>query len=421
MISEPVVMALNVCALTVILLTVNLLVLRSAQYQAYLQLALCLICIGFIIAKPMVTFFMPAAQLYWLVFSLPSLLLIAPSFWFYVKGITHETPWRFKQIDLKHFYLAGLGLFISLTAVMLPQEILYSIIADDGNSAKLLRNHPAALNYWINFLLIFTFILILIFMVQSAYYCLLIFKRLNRYNDHLKDLFASTENRELRWLRILLITVGGVWLFTAANIVWDNTFHHFLFHEVLMDVIILIMIWSVSIWGLRQKPGFEEVYNNSKSELCSDHLSIEKPNKSHAETLKQTVPKKYERSALDQQQAQKISEVIIDVMQKDQLFLDNELSLQKLAKHIDTPANYISQTLNTTIGMNFFDFVNQYRIEQAKMKLANSSLAVIDIAFEVGFNAKSSFYKAFKKATDMTPSGFRKHHRLSNIKKAADL
>ena len=398
--SNPTVLALNVCTLTVIFLTVHLLVLRSTKHQAYLLLALCLFSTGFIIAKPFVSIFSPNLQLSWLLFSLPTLLVIAPSFWLYVIGITHDSPWRLNRADLKHFYLAVLGLFIVITAMLLPKEVLQSVVLDDVSTTGLLQKYPKILSYWIEFSLITTFVLVLTFVLQSGYYCFLIFKRLNHYNRHLKDLFASTETRELRWMSTLLSTIGVVWLMTALNLVWNNFFHVYLINKVWIYLIILIMIWSISIWGLRQKPGFEEVYETSKNtqndELATDEFT----------------QKKYERSALDQRQSQAIAGVIVDAMQKDQLYLDNELSLQKLSKHINTPANYISQTLNATIGMNFFDFVNKYRIEQAKLRLANSSLAVLDIAFEVGFNAKSSFYKAFKKTTTMTPTDYRKQHRL---------
>jgi len=135
---------------------------------------------------------------------------------------------------------------------------------------------------------------------------------------------------------------GVVWLMITTNIIWDNLFNVYLFHQIWIDVITLIMIWSISIWGLRQKPGFEEVYTATRN---IPNYVVEPVN----------LVKKYERSALDQQQSQVIAEAIILAMENNQLYLDNELSLQKLAQHISTPANYISQTLNATIGMNFFD------------------------------------------------------------------
>ncbi|WP_227009415.1 helix-turn-helix domain-containing protein [Pseudoalteromonas ulvae] len=89
-------------------------------------------------------------------------------------------------------------------------------------------------------------------------------------------------------------------------------------------------------------------------------------------------------------------------------FLDASLSLPKLAAHISSSANYISQTLNEVMRMNFFDYVNHYRVNAAKDRLLNSDETVIDIVMNTGFNAKFSFYTAFKKVTGMTPSAYRK-------------
>nr|WP_225740861.1 MULTISPECIES: AraC family transcriptional regulator [Pseudoalteromonas] len=94
-------------------------------------------------------------------------------------------------------------------------------------------------------------------------------------------------------------------------------------------------------------------------------------------------------------------------MQDQALFLDPNLTLQKLAQATGVSPNYLSQTLNETLGVSFFDFVNQWRIEASKSHLLSSKSSVLNIALEVGFNARSSFYKAFKKETGMTPKAFR--------------
>lgn len=72
--------------------------------------------------------------------------------------------------------------------------------------------------------------------------------------------------------------------------------------------------------------------------------------------------------------------------------------------------NYLSQTLNETLGVSFFGFVNQWRIEASKSELQTSADPVLKIALDVGFNACSSFYKAFKKEAGITPGEFRNKH-----------
>jgi YesN/AraC family two-component response regulator len=122
------------------------------------------------------------------------------------------------------------------------------------------------------------------------------------------------------------------------------------------------------------------------------------------------IDKKYDRSALSEEQSQRIADKINATMQQEQLHLDSSLSLHKLAQHVAISPNYISQTLNETMGTNFFDFVNKWRIETAKPKIIANEDTVLNIAMEVGFNARSSFYKVFKKEIGKTPTEYRKSH-----------
>ena len=71
----------------------------------------------------------------------------------------------------------------------------------------------------------------------------------------------------------------------------------------------------------------------------------------------------------------------------------------------------LSLLINERTGMHFYDFVNRYRVEEAKRLLRESilrdELSILGIAYEVGFNSKSSFNTAFKKAAGITPSQYR--------------
>ncbi|TYA71770.1 helix-turn-helix domain-containing protein [Seonamhaeicola marinus] len=92
-------------------------------------------------------------------------------------------------------------------------------------------------------------------------------------------------------------------------------------------------------------------------------------------------------------------------------YLDFDLTLQKLAELTDIPEKELSELINRYLGKHFFDFINEYRINDAKILLADATkndLTVQEILYTVGFNSKSSFYTAFKKVTNLTPSEFRK-------------
>ncbi|WP_165769945.1 helix-turn-helix domain-containing protein [Flagellimonas pacifica] len=103
-------------------------------------------------------------------------------------------------------------------------------------------------------------------------------------------------------------------------------------------------------------------------------------------------------------------------MEERKPYLDCELTLQKLAFQTDIPEKDLSILINHQLGKHFFDFVNEYRINEAKEVLKNPNekdVTILEILYQVGFNSKSSFYTAFKKITNQTPVQYRKQH-LSN-------
>ena len=99
------------------------------------------------------------------------------------------------------------------------------------------------------------------------------------------------------------------------------------------------------------------------------------------------------------------------VMEEEQLYLDCELTMPELAKKADISPYLVSQVLNGPMHQSFFSFVNAYRITLAKELMSDPNarkLAIVDLAIEVGFKSKSSFYDAFKKSTQMNPTQFMK-------------
>jgi len=85
--------------------------------------------------------------------------------------------------------------------------------------------------------------------------------------------------------------------------------------------------------------------------------------------------------------------------------------LASLAEHIGCTTNHLSQSINSIFEKSFTELVRKLRVEEAKRLLVGSpSTSVLDVAMAAGFNSKSSFYSAFKKETDQTPSSYRSLH-----------
>ncbi|WP_299435021.1 helix-turn-helix domain-containing protein [uncultured Aquimarina sp.] len=100
---------------------------------------------------------------------------------------------------------------------------------------------------------------------------------------------------------------------------------------------------------------------------------------------------------------------ITEFVETNKFYLLNTASLKILAEELDSSSNYISQIINTSTGLNFNDFINQYRIEVSKIRLIDPNynhLTIEAIGNSVGFNSKSTFYSAFKKHVAMSPKAF---------------
>jgi ligand-binding sensor domain-containing protein/AraC-like DNA-binding protein len=99
------------------------------------------------------------------------------------------------------------------------------------------------------------------------------------------------------------------------------------------------------------------------------------------------------------------------LMEADRIYCDADLSLQSLAEKLSLAPHQLSQLLNEKLNRNFAEFVNGYRIEEAKKILSSPRGAqrkIYAVAIDVGFNTMAAFYKAFKKTTGMTPTEFKK-------------
>lgn len=122
----------------------------------------------------------------------------------------------------------------------------------------------------------------------------------------------------------------------------------------------------------------------------------------------QATRQKYARSLLLDLNREALKESLKNLMEKEKLYRDEELSLADLADELALSTHQISELLNQELGRNFAAFVNDYRIREAcELLKSQPERSVLDIAFEVGFRTKSSFHRAFQKHTNKTPSEFR--------------
>jgi AraC-like DNA-binding protein len=91
-------------------------------------------------------------------------------------------------------------------------------------------------------------------------------------------------------------------------------------------------------------------------------------------------------------------------------WLDPDFSLQDLSDRLDRPRNQLSQVINGSFGMNFYDYVNGFRVKEVQRLLADPAFAerkILSIALDAGFASKNTFNAVFKKSVGLTPSRYR--------------
>jgi AraC-like DNA-binding protein len=116
-------------------------------------------------------------------------------------------------------------------------------------------------------------------------------------------------------------------------------------------------------------------------------------------------------SLLDKQKFDAYADRIISHFETNKPYLDPELNITKLSEQLAIPVHYISAVINEKMNKSFFDFVNNYRIEEVKLHLQNKEyekFSLEAIGNNCGFNSRTSFFRVFKKHTGKTPKDYLK-------------
>jgi len=221
---------------------------------------------------------------------------------------------------------------------------------------------------------------------------------LRQHRRKIQDAFSSLERIKLDWLNYLTVATGVI-------VAVDILLYFFVNQDLVaygnaVTVALLLcalLIYAIGYMGLRQPAIF--ALANEMSAPSSVMSESESPHE------------KYAKSALTAPQADEGLARLLSLMEGEKLYLNGELKLGEVAEALGFSANSLSQIINEKLGKNFYDFVNGYRVEAASRLLADptkDNLTLLAIAFEAGFNSKSTFNSVFKKHRQMTPSEFKK-------------
>jgi AraC-like DNA-binding protein len=225
--------------------------------------------------------------------------------------------------------------------------------------------------------------------VQFIIYLSLIAAMLVAYSRRLKRQPSPGEKSVLFQVRFMLAALTAVWVMGSLKFVLTILYPAYDTETVdlLIPASLSVFVYAMGYIGLRRP----EVLTGM-------------------EDLPPT-PRRYEKSTLTLERSDTYLQRLLDLMKTEKPYMDGELTLQKLAKALAISPHHLSQTINEQLNQNFIDFINAYRIEEAKRMLvdpAKKHYSILAVSEEVGFNSKSAFNTAFKRHANMTPSEFRK-------------
>ncbi|ASK29662.1 hypothetical protein CEY12_05890 [Chryseobacterium sp. T16E-39] len=228
--------------------------------------------------------------------------------------------------------------------------------------------------------------------IQYYVYIIFIFFSLKKYKTVYLENYSNNDNSTYKWLFQITLFFFFAHLFVLIKLalLYSGKDQNLLqnMYIVISTVALFTICWFV----------LKALYN---PHLFTGVTTTLEPIESALEKTKI----KSERKEISDESAVRL----ISYMENNKPYLDFDLTLQKLAAQMDLPEKELSILINQKIGKHFFDFINEYRIEDAKILLKDQpELTVLEILYEVGFNSKSSFYTAFKKETGITPSNYRK-------------
>lgn len=232
--------------------------------------------------------------------------------------------------------------------------------------------------------------------VMRVLYCFACLRLIVKYKDLLKATHSNIEKVDIAWLRLLVIGFLVVTvmesILSLAKLIGVITHYDFQHYDLAIFefmglsgyYVLFVLVCTLVFTSMRYFSSFEAVRQKDR------------------DAAKKAAPEKL----LNPEFADKIDAI----MRNQKPYLQPDITLDMLADTLAMPAKDLSMIINRHFHNNFYEFINSYRIEEAKgllMDAKNKAKTITDIYLEVGFNSKSVFNTFFKKLVGMTPTEYR--------------
>jgi AraC-like DNA-binding protein len=241
----------------------------------------------------------------------------------------------------------------------------------------------------------FSIILLIGFIVSGLAYFIISYRKLLLRKKLVLDNFSYDNRISLSWLQYSILGIGFAFITGAIVTIFREVVgFEFPFNaDILFYSIIVGFVVFVGYSGIRQQDLFS---NTIKNELELVNTESE-----------------YKKSGLKTELAVEKHKELLHLMEFEKPYLNPKLTLNELSQQLDMSSNNMSQLINQYEQVNFYDFINKYRVEEfIKRAHSNTNFSLLAHALDSGFNSKSSFNIVFKKLKSGTPSQY-----LANLKK----
>ena len=221
-----------------------------------------------------------------------------------------------------------------------------------------------------------------LFAVSGFGYSIASVFEIRKHRKHILQLFSNHEKKKLEWLEWMSYGLGGIWLLSI-----------FFGDDVVFSGVVLFILF-IGIFGITQTPVFltqENRADNSTIDPAPD----------------EAVGGKYHRSGLDEAEARRLAVLLENFMQSQKPYKDPNLTLDQLSAAIHADPNHLSQVINSRLGKTFYHYINSYRIKEFLLLAAlpeSSRFTYLGLAYDCGFQSKTTFNKYFKLETGKNPS-----------------
>lgn len=234
------------------------------------------------------------------------------------------------------------------------------------------------------------------FFLSISVYSILSFILIRQHQARLRDIVSYTSAKlTLNWLKILSITfyTGYLVVFILGGIdIVSGLFPYDPY--ILVFILITFFSFAYSFYAIRQP----EIFDPSAG------VNIQE------EDAPQSGAEKYARSGLREQQAEEYLTRLLKYMDEEKPYLSGDLTIHDISARTGIPRYFITEVLNEKHGRNFFTFINEYRVKEVVERINDPKYqhyTILAIAFDSGFNSKSTFNSIFKSYTGKTPSQYR--------------